>query len=89
MLAVSDDPFVRLNRAVALGALGRAAEALQSLQLFATPALEANPMWNAVRADLLVRTGQPAAAQAAYAAALAHHLPPAERRFLEARRAAL
>lgn len=89
MLGVSDDAFVRLNHAVALGALGRAAEALESLQPLATPALEAGPMWHAVRADLLARTGQAAAAKAAYSAALAHDLPPAERRFLESRRARL
>lgn len=89
MLMIGDDAFIRLNRAVALGALDRADEALESLQPLATPALEASPMWHAVRADLLARTGQPAAARAAYAAALAQDLPPAERRFLEGRRAAL
>jgi RNA polymerase sigma-70 factor (ECF subfamily) len=89
MLAVADDAFVRLNRAVALGALGRAAEALQSLEPLATATLEAHPMWHVVRADLLTRTGQTDAARAAYSAALAHDLPPAERAFLESRRAAL
>jgi RNA polymerase sigma-70 factor (ECF subfamily) len=89
MLGVRDDPFVRLNRAVALGALGRAAEGLDSLAAVATPALAANPMWHAVRADLFARTGQAANAEAAFAAALACDLPPAERRFLDMRRAAL
>lgn len=89
MLAVADDPFVRLNRAVALGALGRAAEALASLAPIAGPALESHPMWHAVRADLLARASQPEAARAAYAAALAQDLPPAERSFLESRRAQL
>jgi RNA polymerase sigma-70 factor (ECF subfamily) len=89
MLGISGDAFVRLNRAVALGALGRAGEALESLQPIATAALETHPMWHAVRADLLARAGQPDAARAAYSAALAQDLPPAERSFLEARRAAL
>jgi RNA polymerase sigma-70 factor (ECF subfamily) len=89
MLTVSDDPFVRLNRAVALGALARPVEGLDSLSPIASPALESHPMWHAVRADLLARASQPDAARAAYAAALALDLPPAERRFLESRRAAL
>jgi RNA polymerase sigma-70 factor (ECF subfamily) len=89
MLTLSDDPFVRLNRAVALGALGHPAKALDSLPQIASPALESHPMWHAVRADLLARAGQPDAARAAYAAALAQDLPPAERSFLEGRRAAL
>lgn len=89
MLCARDDAFVRLNRAVALGALGRAAEALESLAHLAAPALADHPGYHAVQADLLARTGRHAEAQAAYDAALGHTLPPAERRFLEARRAAL
>jgi RNA polymerase sigma-70 factor (ECF subfamily) len=89
MLGARDDAFVRLNRAVALGALGRAAQGLASLDGLATPALEAHPTFHAVRADLLARLGRQPEAAAAYAAALATPLAPAERRFLEGRRAAL
>lgn len=89
MLAVRDDPFVRLNRAVALGATGRAAEGLHSLADVASTALSAHPMWHSVHADLLARLGRTDAARAAYTAALATELAPAEQRFLEARRARL
>jgi RNA polymerase sigma-70 factor (ECF subfamily) len=89
MLAARDDAFVRLNRAVALGALGRAAEGLESLSGLATPALEAHTSWHAVHADLLARLGRNPEAAAAYSAALATPLAPAERRFLESRRTAL
>ena len=42
-----------------------------------------------LESEFLARASQPDAARAAYAAALALDLPPAERRFLESRRAAL
>jgi RNA polymerase sigma-70 factor (ECF subfamily) len=86
---VRDDPVVRLNRAVALAEVGGVAAALREVEAFDGAALANFLPYHAVRADLLSRSGQVAAARSAYAAALALDPPPAERLWLEQRLARL
>jgi len=85
LLALRDDPIVRLNRAVALAEVAGVAAALHEVEALDGAALESFLPYHAVRADLLSRVGQMAAARSAYAAALALGPPPAERLWLEQR----
>jgi RNA polymerase sigma-70 factor (ECF subfamily) len=87
LLELRDDPFVRLNRAVALAEVAGAAAALAEVDALDGERLARYAPYHAVRADLLRRLSQPAAAEAAYNAALSLDPPPAERRWLERRRA--
>jgi RNA polymerase sigma-70 factor, ECF subfamily len=89
LLGVRDDPIVRLNRAVALAEVAGVAAALREVEAFDGAALESFLPYHAVRADLLSRSGQVAAARSAYATALALDPPPAERLWLEQRLARL
>lgn len=89
LLACRDDPVVRLNRAVALAEVAGAATALAEVEALDARALGDFLPYQAVRADLLRRVGQAEPARAAYDAALALNPTPAERRWLEARRASL
>jgi RNA polymerase sigma-70 factor, ECF subfamily len=89
LLAVRDDPIVRLNRAVALAEVRGVAAALEEVQSLDGAALAHFLPYHAVRADLLGRDGQREAARAAYAAALALSPPPAERLWMEQRVAGL
>jgi RNA polymerase sigma-70 factor (ECF subfamily) len=89
LLGVRDDPVVRLNRAVALAEVAGVAAALREVEAFDGAALANFLPYHAVRADLLSRSGQVAAARSAYAAALALDPPPAERLWLEQRLARL
>jgi RNA polymerase sigma-70 factor (ECF subfamily) len=89
LLALRDDPIVRLNRAVALAEVAGVAAALHEVAALDGPALASFLPYHAVRADLLRRVGQAAAARAAYAAALALDPAPAERLWLEQRLAKL
>jgi RNA polymerase sigma-70 factor (ECF subfamily) len=89
MLVLRDDPIVRLNRAVALAETAGPAAALEEIDALDVPGLAAFLPYHAVRADLLARLGIKAAADSAYAAALALDPESAERCWLEARRAAL
>ncbi len=89
MLAVRDDPVVRLNRIVALGEAVGAAAALAELEILDDTRLAGFLPFQAVRAGLLNRAGRVDEARAAYAAALALEPPPAERVWLERRRAEL
>jgi RNA polymerase sigma-70 factor (ECF subfamily) len=85
LLACAPTPVVALNRAVALAEVhgpGAALSAIDDLEL------DGYHLYHAVRADLLTRLHQPAAAARAYAAALASQVNFAERRFLEQRLAA-
>lgn len=86
LLAVRDDPLVRLNRLVALAEVAGPGQALAELARLDAALFASFAPFHAVRADLLARTGQAAAAVAAYDAALALTTTPAEAAFLRLRR---
>jgi RNA polymerase sigma-70 factor (ECF subfamily) len=89
LLALRDDPIVRLNRAVALAEVAGPAEALEQVDALEAAGLAAFLPYHAVRADLLARLGLSDAARVAYDAALTLAPERAERTWLEARRATL
>jgi RNA polymerase sigma-70 factor (ECF subfamily) len=89
LLLVRDDPIVRLNRIVAVAELDGANAALVELAALDHKGLEQFGPYHAVRADLLIRAGRPAEARAAYQTILALDPPPAERRWLAQKLAAL
>lgn len=89
LLAWRDDAVVRLNRAVALAEVAGPKAALAQVEGLDPAGLTAFAPFHAVRADLLARLDRPAEASAAYDAALALDPAPAERLWLERRRAAL
>jgi len=89
LLALRDDPIVRVNRAVALAEVAGPAAALDEVDSLDAPALAAFLPYHAVRADLLARLGFTAEARAAYDSALALAPATAERLWLEARRASI
>jgi RNA polymerase sigma-70 factor (ECF subfamily) len=82
------NPVVALNRAAALAELHGPAAALAALDALDTSDFEAYQPFHAARADLLARAGQLDAAVTAYDGAIELTTNPAERRFLEAQRAA-
>jgi RNA polymerase sigma-70 factor, ECF subfamily len=82
LLAVRDDPIVRLNRAVALAAVAGPEAALTELRAMDGSKLARFAPYHAVRAELLARNGRVADARTAYEAILALEPPPAERRWL-------
>lgn len=84
-LALRDNPIVRLNRAVALAEVKGAEAALAELSKLNESVLEDFLPYQALRADLLRRTGCAAEARQAYAAALALNPTSAERLWLEKR----
>lgn len=88
LLAIRDDPIVRLNRAVALAETGGPEAGLAEVDSLTHAGLAAFLPYHAVRADLLARLGLIEAAREAYAAALACQPDDAERRWLEGRLAA-
>jgi len=88
LLAQSDNPVVRLNRAVALAEVKGPAAALDEVQSIAAGGLSGFLPYQVVRADLLLRTGREAEAGTAYAAALALNPTAAERLWLEKRQRA-
>ena len=87
MLAERDDVIIRLNRAVALAEVDGPAAALAEVDALADARMEAFQPWHAVRADLLWRLGRTGEADLAYDRALELAPGPAERRWLEGRRA--
>ncbi len=89
VLAWRDDAVVRLNRAVALAEVAGPEAALAQVEGLDPAGLTVFAPFHAVRADLLGRLDRPAEACAAYDAALALDPAPAERMWLERRRAAL
>jgi RNA polymerase sigma-70 factor, ECF subfamily len=89
LLQLRDDPIIRLNRAVAFAEVAGVAAALHEVEALDGAALDRFLPYHAVRADLLCRAGQIAAARSAYTAALALGPPPAERLWLEQRLASL
>lgn len=89
MLADADDPVVRLNRAVALAEAACPAAALSEVEALDSPHTRRWLPWQAARAHLLARLDRRDEAAAAFDAALALGPAPAERLYLEGRRAAL
>lgn len=89
LLAWRDDAVLRLNRAVALAEVAGPEAALAQVEGLDPAGLTAFAPFHAVRADLLARLDRPAEASATYDAALALDPAPAERLWLERRRAAL
>ena len=89
MLAVRDDPVVRLNRIVALGEAYGVSPALAELEALDDARLAGFLPFQAVRAGLLNRAGRMEEAKLAYDAALALEPGSAERMWLERRRAEL
>ena len=87
---LTGSPVAAINRAVALAETVGAAAGLSALDTIAVdPRLaEYRPYW-AVRADLLARAGERAAAQEAYDQAIGLEADPAVRRFLQRRQAAV
>jgi RNA polymerase sigma-70 factor, ECF subfamily len=89
LLALRDDPIVRLNRLVPLAETAGPEAGLAELEtLSLTPALQAFLPYQALRADLLRRCGRRAEAAEAYRAALRLGPARAEARWLERRLAA-
>lgn len=88
LLAMGDDPIVRLNHAVALAEVEGAGAALRAVENLPAE-LHGYLPYHAVRADLLRRVGQLQEAKDAYADAMALEPPLAERRWLEGKMAQL
>jgi RNA polymerase sigma-70 factor, ECF subfamily len=87
LFAITGSPVVALNRAIAVAEVRGAAAGLAAIDALGADARLADyqPHW-AARADLLARTGDRAAADAAYQRAIGLEPDPAVRRFLERRR---
>jgi len=84
-----DDPFVRINRAVAVAEVIGPEAALQELERLDGEKLAGFTPYHAVRADFLARLGRHAAARAAYEVVLSLDPPPAEERWIRRRLAML
>lgn len=83
LLALKPTPIVALNRAIALAEVEGPAEALRAVD--ALCGLDHVHLYHAVRGDLLRRTGNDAAANAAFMRAIDLVRSPAERALLEKR----
>lgn len=86
LLREGDDPFVRLNRAVALAELAGPAAALAEVEALDADRLERFQPYHAVRADLLARLGRTDEALRAYDRAIEMAPGEAERLWLIRRR---
>ena len=84
LAALTPDPVVELNRAVAIAQAGDVAGGIARIDALA-PALDDYPYFHAARAELLGRLGAHDAAAAAYSRALDLAGNAAERSFLERR----
>jgi RNA polymerase sigma-70 factor (ECF subfamily) len=82
LIAHRDDPFVRINRAVAVAEVCGPAAALRELERLDSEKLAGFAPYHAVRADFLARAGRRAEARQAYETVLALEPPPAEERWL-------
>ncbi len=89
LLAWREDPFVRINRAVALAEVAGPAVALVEVDGLDVARLADFQPFHAVRADLLARLGRRDEALAAYDRAIAMAPGPAERKWLVRRRTEL
>jgi len=90
LFAMTNSPVVAINRAVAMAETRGAAAGLDALDALSGEARLADyqPYW-AARAELLARTGEREAADAAYERAIGLETDPAVRRFLQRRRSVL
>ena len=90
LFATTPSPVIAINRAIAFAELAGAEAGLRSLDALAEDARlsQYQPYW-AARADLLARTGDIQAAEAAYDQAIGLERDPAVRSFLQQRRRAL
>ncbi|WP_304282987.1 RNA polymerase sigma factor [Caulobacter segnis] len=86
LLGFGEDPFARVNRAVALAEVAGPAAGLADLEALDEERLAGFQPFHAVRADLLARLGRREAALAAYDQALALGPAEAEMRWLIRRR---
>lgn len=86
LLSFGEDPFVRVNRAVALAEISGPATALVEVEALDAARLASFQPFHAVRADLLARLGRRDEALVAYDRALALGPAEAERRWLIRRR---
>jgi RNA polymerase sigma-70 factor (ECF subfamily) len=89
LVGLRDDPIVRLNRAVAVAEVFGPQAALNDVETLEGAALTAFAPYHAVRADLLRRLQRSEEARAAYDTVLSLSPPPAERLWLERKRASL
>ena len=78
LLDLRDDPFVRINRAVALAEVQGPEAGLRELARLDAARLAGFSPYHAVRADFLARAGRHGEARQAYAAVLSLDPPPAE-----------
>ena len=84
-----DDPFVRINRAVAVAEVNGPEAALRELDLLDGEKLAGFAPYHAVRADFLARLGRRAEARTAYEVVLSLDPPPAEERWMRRKLAML
>ena len=84
-----DDPYVRINRAVAVAEVQGPEAALQELARLDDAKLAGFAPYHAVRADLLARVGRHGDARKAYETVLALEPPPAEERWIRRKLAML
>jgi RNA polymerase sigma-70 factor (ECF subfamily) len=87
--AVQPSAVVALNRAIAIGEQLGAEAGLAAVEAIDVDGLAEYQPFHAARADLLARAGRAGESQAAYDRAIGLTTNPAERAFLETRRAAL
>jgi RNA polymerase sigma-70 factor, ECF subfamily len=88
LYALRPNPVVGLNRAVAVAEVHGPVAGLAALDDLEAAGIAGYQPYHATRADLLARAGQLDAAMTAYDRAIELSTNPAERRFLESRRAA-
>jgi RNA polymerase sigma-70 factor (ECF subfamily) len=82
LLRLRDDPFVRINRAVALAEVHGPEAALQDIERLDGSKLAPFAPYHAVRADFLSRLGRRSDARRAYETVLSLAPPPAEERWI-------
>lgn len=82
LMEIRDDPFVRINRAVAVAEVHGPAAALQELQRLDGAKLAGFGPYHAVRADCLARADRLEEARLAYEIVLSLEPPPAEERWI-------
>jgi RNA polymerase sigma-70 factor, ECF subfamily len=82
LLLYRDDPFVRINRAVALAEVHDPEAALQELERLDSEKLAGFAPYHAVRADFLARVGRGTDARHAYETVLSLDPSPAEERWI-------
>jgi RNA polymerase sigma-70 factor (ECF subfamily) len=82
LLRLRDDPFVRINRAVAVAEVHGPEAALQEIERLDSSKLAPFAPYHAVRADFLARLGRNGEARQAYETVLSLDPPPAEERWI-------